>query len=66
MEISVMLKGHWVPIKRPLSIIKKHLKIAKEIGDRAGEGTADGNLGKAYNSLGRVTSEKLLNIMKNV
>ena len=31
---------------------EKHLKIAKEIGDRAGEGGADGNLGNAYDSLG--------------
>ncbi|XP_044183620.1 tetratricopeptide repeat protein 28-like, partial [Acropora millepora] len=31
---------------------EKDLKIAKEIGDRAGEGRAYGNLGKAYQSLG--------------
>ena len=31
---------------------EKHLKIAKEIGDRAGEGRAYGNLGLAYQSLG--------------
>ncbi|XP_074611125.1 uncharacterized protein LOC141865723 [Acropora palmata] len=31
---------------------EKHLKIAKEIGDRAGEGRAYGNLGNAYQSLG--------------
>ena len=28
------------------------MKIAKEIGDRAGEGRAYGNLGNAYQSLG--------------
>ena len=28
------------------------MKIAKEIGNRAGEGTAYGNLGNAYDSLG--------------
>ena len=31
---------------------EKVLKIAKEIGDRAGEGRAFGNLGIAYKSLG--------------
>ena len=52
MEISVMLTSHWVTIKKPSSIMKKHLKIAKEIGDRAGEGGAYGNLGNAYQSTG--------------
>ena len=31
---------------------EKHLKIAIEIGDRAGEGGAYGHLGNAYRSLG--------------
>ena len=31
---------------------ERHLKISKEVGDRAGEGRAYGNLGNAYNSLG--------------
>ena len=31
---------------------EKHLKIAIEVGDRAGEGGAYGNLGNAYDSLG--------------
>ena len=31
---------------------EKHLKIAKEVGDRAGEGAAFGNLGIAYKLLG--------------
>ena len=31
---------------------EKHLKIALEIGDRAGEGEAYGNLGNAYQPLG--------------
>ncbi|XP_068677558.1 tetratricopeptide repeat protein 28-like [Montipora foliosa] len=31
---------------------EQHLSIAKEVGDRDGEGKAIGNLGKAYNSLG--------------
>ena len=30
----------------------RHLTIAKEVGDRAGEGRAYGNLGNAYHSLG--------------
>ena len=38
MEISVILMCQWVTTKRPLSVIKKHLKIAVEIGDWAGEG----------------------------
>ena len=51
-EISVMLTSHSVTTEKPLSIIKKHLKIAEEIGDRAGERRAYGNLGNAYQSLG--------------
>ena len=35
-------------MKKPLSIIKKLLKFAVEIGDRGGEGRAYGNLGNAY------------------
>ena len=31
---------------------ERHLKISKEVGDRAGEGKAYGNLGNAYHSLG--------------
>ena len=31
----------------------QHLSIAKEVGDRAGEGQAYGNLGIAYRSLGK-------------
>ncbi|XP_073229595.1 uncharacterized protein [Porites lutea] len=31
---------------------ERHLKISKEVGDRAGEGKAYGNLGNAYDSLG--------------
>ena len=31
---------------------ERHLKISKEVGDRAGEGKAYGNLGKAYDCLG--------------
>ena len=30
----------------------RHLSVAKEVGDRAGEGRAYGNLGNAYHSLG--------------
>jgi hypothetical protein len=33
----------------------QHLAIAKEVGDRAGEGMAQGNLGNAYRSLGDVS-----------
>ncbi|XP_044168991.1 tetratricopeptide repeat protein 28-like [Acropora millepora] len=52
MEILVMLTGHWVTSEKPLSIIEKLLKIAIEIGDRAGEGRTYGNLGNAYRSQG--------------
>ena len=48
MEISVLLTDHWVTSEKPLSIMKNYLKIAIEIGDRAGEGRAYGNLGIAY------------------
>ena len=40
-----MLTVHWVTIE-------KRLKIAKEIGNRAGEGRGYGNLSDAYQSLG--------------
>ena len=33
---------------------EKHLKIAIEVGDRAGEGGSHGNLGNAYFSLGDI------------
>ena len=59
MEISVMLTSHWVTIEKSLGDYRKAieyheklLKIAIEIGDRAGEGAAYGNLGNAYQSLG--------------
>ena len=43
--------------------MKNTLKIAIEVGDRAGEGRAYGNLGNAYKLTGS-TSEKPLIIMK--
>ena len=47
------------------------MKIAKEIGDRAGEGRAYGNLGNAYDSLGDYQKaieyhEKHLKIAKEI
>ena len=51
MEISVLLTSHWVTIEKAIEYHEKHLKIAKEIGDRAGEGRTYGNLGNAYHSL---------------
>ena len=36
---------------------RKHLAIALELGDRAGEGKAYGNLGNAYRSLGGALKE---------
>ena len=48
----MLFRSHWVTSEKPLSIIKKHLKIAREIGDQAAEGGAYGNLGNAYLFLG--------------
>ena len=50
---------------------EKHLKIAKEVGDRSGEGTAYANLGNAYRTLGNLEKakeyhEKHLEIAKEV
>ena len=36
-----------------IEYLNQRLSIAKEVGDRAGEGTAYGNLGNAYRSLGK-------------
>ena len=49
-----MLTFHWVASEKPLSIMKKKLKIAKEIkiGVRAGEGQAYANLGNALLFIG--------------
>ena len=47
-----MLTSHWVTIKKAIEYHEKDLKIAKEIGDRAGEGRAYGKLGISYRSLG--------------
>ena len=40
-------------IAKAIEYHEKLLKIAIEIGDRAGEGAAYGNLGNAYDSLGQ-------------
>ena len=61
-KISVMLTSHWVTIKKQLSIIRKQLKIATGIGDRAGEGRAYESLGNGYQSF--VDIEKPLSITK--
>ena len=39
-------------LNKAIKYHEKDLKIAKEIGDRAGEGGAYGNIGNAYQSLG--------------
>ena len=41
-------------VKQAIVYHNQHLSIAKELGDRAGEGKAYGNLGNAYRSLGDV------------
>ena len=38
--------------RKAIEYHERHLKISKEVGDRAGEGKAYCNLGKAYDSLG--------------
>ena len=38
--------------RKAIEYHERHLKILKEVGDRAGEGGAYGNLGIAYHSLG--------------
>ena len=50
---------------------ERHLKIAKQVGDRAGEGIANGNIGNTYRSLGNFTKavdchESCLKIAKEV
>ena len=52
MEISVMLYVSLGDYRKAIEYHEKRLKIGKEIGDRAGEGRAYGNLGNAYDSLG--------------
>ncbi|XP_073229372.1 uncharacterized protein [Porites lutea] len=41
--------GHF---RKAIEYHERHLKISKEVGDRAGEGKAYGNLGVAYRNLG--------------
>ena len=38
--------------KKAIEYHERHLSIAREVGDRAGEGKSYGNLGNAYHSLG--------------
>ena len=57
--------------RKAIEHYKETLKIAIEIGDRAGEGAAYGNLGVAYNSLGDFQKaieyhEKALEIAKEI
>ena len=57
--------------RKAIEYHEKRLKIAKEIGDRAGEGRAYGNLGNAYDSLGDYQKaieyhEKHLKIAKEI
>ena len=52
MQISVLLTGSLGDFRKASEYSEKHLKIAIEIGDRAGEGGAYGNLGNANFSLG--------------
>ena len=47
-----MLTNHWMTLKKAIDYYEKYLEIALEIGDRAGEGRAYGNLGIACKSLG--------------
>ena len=65
MAISAML------FQRAIEYHEKHLSIAKDLGNRAGEGRAYCNLGNAYHSLADFQRaieyhEKHLNICKDV
>ena len=67
MEVSAMLATHWVTSEKAIEYHEEDLKISIEIGDRAREGLAYGNLGIAYQSLGNFRKaikyhEKLLQI----
>ena len=46
MEIAAMLISHWVTIA--IEYHEKNLKIAREIGDRKGEGDAYHSIGNGY------------------
>ena len=70
MEISLML-SNLCDYRNAIDYFKKYLKIANEIGDRAGEGAAYGNLGAAFQSLGKDQNaleyhEKSLKIAKEI
>ena len=41
-------------MEKAIGFYEQHLAIAREIGDRRGEGNALGNLGTAYAALGQV------------
>jgi len=45
MEISVILTSHWLTIQNSIEYHEKRLKIAIEIGDPAGEGIANRDIG---------------------
>ena len=42
-----------VEFKKAIKYHQRHLEIAKEVGDKAGEGRGYGNLGNAYHGLGQ-------------
>ena len=50
MEISVLLTFHY--FTKAIESNDKKLQIAIEVGDRAGQGGACGNLGNVYDSMG--------------
>ena len=52
MVVLVTLIHSLGDFKKAIDYHERHLKIAKEVGDRSGEGNAYGNLGNAYDSLG--------------
>ena len=49
--ISATIIQVWGDFKTAINYHERHLNIAKEVGDKAGEGGAYGNLGNAYASL---------------
>ena len=47
MEVSLLLRGLWVTIKKSIEYLEKDLKFALQIDDRGGKGGTYGNLGNA-------------------
>ena len=56
----------WARSRKAIACQEQHLNIAREIGDREGEGNALGNLGLAYAGLGEVEKAQALLLQAKV